>query len=64
MFKTRQWLSHDQAVTSICPSSLLTALEGAAAEDDATAYGSYSAKKFVATLYLLSDVLPILTILA
>ena len=58
MFKTSKWLSHDQAVTSIwqCPSSLLTALEGAAAEDDATAYGLYSAKKtykFVATLYLM-----------
>ena len=65
-----RWLSHDQAVTSIrrCLSSLLTALERAAAEDDdATARGVYNAMKtykFVARLYLLSDVLPILTTLS
>ena len=57
-------------MTSIrrCLSSLLTALERAAAEnDDATARGLYNAMKtykFVATLYLLSDVLPILTTLS
>ena len=64
-----RWLSHDQAVTSIrqCLSSLLTTLEQATAEDDAVARGLlYAMKtyKFVATLYLLSDVLPILTTLS
>ena len=62
-----RWLSHDQAVTSIrrCLSSLLTALERAAGEnDDATLYNAMKKYKFVATLYLLSDVLPILTTLS
>ena len=63
-----RWLSHDQAVTSIrrCLSSLLTALERAAAEDDAVARGLlYAMKtyKFVAALYLLSENVPLTAIL-
>jgi hypothetical protein len=56
-------------VTSIkrCLSSLPAALDRAAAEDDAVARGLlYAMKtyKFVATMYLLSDVLPIVTTLS
>ena len=63
-------LSHDQAVTSIRNTfnSLLATLERAVVEnDDAVAQGLlYAMKtyKFVATLYLLFDVLPILTTLS
>ena len=65
-----RWLSHDQAVTSIrrTLNSLLAALERAVVEnDDAVARGLLHAMKtykFVATLYLLCDVLPILTTLS
>ena len=59
-----RWLSHDQAVTAIRRTlpSLLTTLEKEVAEkNDAVARGLVHAVKsynFVATLYLLSDVLP------
>jgi hypothetical protein len=62
-----RWLSHDQAVTAIRRTlpSLLTTLEREVAEkDDAVARGLLHALKcykFVATLYLLSDVLPLLS---
>ena len=62
-----RWLSHNQAVTSItCTlNSLLATLERAVVEnDDAVARGLLHAMKtykFVATLYLLCDVLPILS---
>lgn len=62
-----RWLSHDQATTSIrrTLNSLLAALERAVVEnDDAVARGLLHAMKtykFVATLYLLCDVLPILS---
>ena len=62
-----RWLSHDQAVTAIRRTlpSLLTTLEREVAEkDDAVARGLLQALKrykFVATLYLLSDVLPLLS---
>lgn len=62
-----RWLSHDQAVASIQRTlpSLLTTLEREAAEkDDAVARGLLQALKcykFVATLFLLSDVLPLLS---
>ena len=65
-----RWLSHDLAVASIRRTlvSLLTTLERAVVEnDDAVARGLLHAMKsykFVATLYLLSDVLPILTTLS
>ena len=59
-------MSHDQAVTLIrrCLNSLFAAIERAVAKNnDAVACGLLDAMKrykFVATLYLLSDVLPIL----
>ena len=62
-----RWLSHDQAVTAIRRTlpSLLTTLEREVAEkDDAVAHRLVRALKsynFVATLYLLSDVLPLLS---
>ena len=65
-----RWLSHDLAVASIRRTlvSLLTTLERAVVENyDAVARGLLHAMKsykFVATLYLLSDVLPILTTLS
>ena len=65
-----RWLPHDEAVTSIrrTLNSLLATLERAVAEnDDAVAHSLLNAMKtynFVATLYLLSDVLPILTTLS
>ena len=65
-----RWLSHDHAVTAIrCTlPSLLTTLEKEAAEgNDAVAQGLVRAIKsynFVATLYLLSDVLPHLSSLS
>ena len=65
-----RWLSHDQAVTAIRRTlpSLLTTLEREVAEkNDAVALGLVRAVKsynFVATLYLLSDVLPHLSSLS
>ena len=65
-----RWLSHDQAVTAIRRTlpSLLTTLEREVAEkNDAVARGLVRAVKsynFVATLYLLSDVLPHLSSLS
>lgn len=65
-----RWLSYDQAVTSIRRTfnSLLATLERAVVENyDAVARGLlYAMKtcKFVATLYFLCDVLPILTTLS
>ena len=65
-----RWLSHDQAVTSIRRTlhSLFATLERAVAEkEDAVARGLLHAMKtykFVATIYLLSDVLPLLTTLS
>ena len=65
-----RWLSHDQAVTAIRRTlpSLLTTLEKEVAEkNDAVARGLVHAVKsynFVATLYLLSDVLPHLSSLS
>ena len=65
-----RWLSHDQAVTSIRRTliSLLATLERAVAEnDDAVArclLNAMKSYKFVATLYLLSNVLPILSTLS
>ena len=62
-----RWLSHDQAVTAI-RHSLLTTLEREVAErEDAVARGLVRAVKcykFVATLSLLSDVLPHLSALS
>ena len=65
-----RWLSHDKAVTAICRTlpSLLTTLEREVAErDNAVARGLVRAiklYKFVAMLYLLSDVLPHLSTLS
>ena len=65
-----RWLSHDKAVTAIRRTlpSLLTTLEREVAErDDAAARGLVHAiklYKFVAMLYLLSDVLPHLSTLS
>lgn len=62
-----RWLSHDKAVTAIQRTlpSLLTTLEREVGEKgDAVARGLLQAPKcytFVATLYLLSDVLPLLS---
>lgn len=65
-----RWLSHDKAVTAIRRTlpSLLTTLEREVAErDDAVACGLVRAikcYKFIATIYLLSDVLPHLSTLS
>ena len=65
-----RWLSHDKAATAIRGTlpSLLTTLERKAAErDDTVARGIVRAiklYKFVAMLYLLSDVLPHLSTLS
>ena len=65
-----RWLSHDQAVATIRKTlkSLLTTLEREVAEnDDAVARGLLHAMKsynFIASVYLLSDVLPKLTSLS
>ena len=65
-----RWLSHDQAVTTIRKTlkSLLTTLEREVAENDnAVARGLLHAMKsynFIASVYLLSDVLPELTALS
>ncbi len=65
-----RWLSHDQAVTAIRRTlpSLLTCLEREAAQNgDAVARGLVSALgayNFIATIYLMSDVLPLLTTLS
>ena len=62
-----RWLSHDQAITVLrrTLSSVLTTLEREEAEnDEAVARGLVSEMKtynFIATVYLLSDVLPVLT---
>ena len=62
-----RWLSHDQAVTFIrCTLPLpLTTLENELAENDNTvAHGllhAFKSYKFVATIYLLNDVLPLLS---
>ena len=62
-----RWLSHDQAVTTIrCTScSLFATLEREVAKkDDAVAHGLVHAikcYKLMATIYLLSDVLPLLS---
>ena len=59
-----RWLSHDQAVTTICKTlqSLLATLEREVIENDnAVARGLLHAMKsynFIASVYLLSDVLP------
>lgn len=67
-----RWLSHDQAVTAIRHTlpSLLTCLEREAAgeeDGDAVAHGLLSGLgtyNFIATVYLMSDVLPLLTTLS
>ena len=65
-----RWLSHDQAVMAIrrTLSSLIVTLEREVAEkDDAVARGlvkAMNSHQFVATIYLLSDVLPHLTTLS
>ena len=62
-----RWLSHDQAITAICKSlpSIITSLHKEATErNDAQALGLskfISTYKFVASLYMMSDVLPILS---
>lgn len=65
-----RWLSHDQAITAIrrtMPSLLATLEREATEKQDAVASGLVRAMKtynFIATVYLLSDVLPHLTTLS
>lgn len=62
-----RWLSHDQAVTTILQSLLATLEREVVENDNAVARGLLHAMKsynFIASVYLLSDVLPKLTALS